>query len=184
VYVAQQLAGLLNEENEKLLHKFNNTRSVSVDLSNVNLSGENWPKIDFSWLGGSYLYGIDLRDATLTGSKWGNATLATASLQCANLANSKFNKLDKDNKLIPATLRGAHLQHANLQNADLRSADLTDADLTGAYIDGARFDGAQLDGAVTNGVIGASIGAGRLLRGDPKRDEFNVQRCKKVGWDQ
>ncbi|MGH3832825.1 MAG: pentapeptide repeat-containing protein [Pseudonocardiaceae bacterium] len=184
MYVAQQLAGLLDEENQKLLHRFNITRNVSVDLSNVNLSGEDWPKIDFSWMDGAYLYGIDLRDARLTDSKWGNATLTAASLQCADLANGKFNKLNKDNKLISATLRGAHLQHANLQNADLRSVDLTDADLTGAYIDGARFDGAQLTGAVTNGVVGTSVGDGRLPQGEPKRQEFDVQMCKKNKWDQ
>lgn len=193
VYVAQQLAGLLNAENQKLLHRFNNPRNVSVDLSNVNLSGQAWPKVDFSWVGGAYLYGIDLRAASLNGSKWGNATLTAASLQCANLANSKFNKLDEGNKLTSATLpkrdqlaarlHGAHLQHANLQYADLRFADLTDADLRGAYIDGALFDGAQLAGAATNGVIGASVGAGRLLQGDPKRDEFDIQTCKHNGWD-
>ena len=102
-------------------------------------------------MGGAYLYGIDLRDATLTDSK-----------------------LNKDNKLISATLRGAHLQHANLQNTDLRFADLTDADPTGAYVDGARFNEAQLVGAVTNGEIGASVDNGNLPKGKPKRDEFNV----------
>lgn len=175
VYAAQQLAGLLTKANQDLVHRFNNTRNVSVDLAYVELSGESWPEVDFSWLDGKYFYGIDLRDADLTGSKWGNAELSAASFQCSNLASGKLSR---------ARLQGAKLQHANLQNADLRSADLRGADLTGAYVDGARFDGAQLDGAATNGMIGASVGDGKLLKGNPKREEFDVKRCINNGWDQ
>lgn len=173
MYVAQQLAGLLNKHNQDLFHRFDNPRIVSIDLSYVELSRQNWPNVDFSWMSGAYLYGIDLRGANLTNSKWGAATLTAASFQCADLTNSK---------LIGAHLQDAKLQHANLHDADLRSADLTGADLTGAYLDGARFDGAVR----VAGVIGARMGDGKLLQDDrdPNRGQYDRATCIKNGWDQ
>lgn len=151
-YVAGQLAKLLAKKNGGMLPGLVNNQWVSIDLANVKLAGQHWPRVDFSWLDGKYFYGIDLHKANLTNSSWGNATLTSASLQCANLAGAKFN-LEKDGKLIGAHLEKAKLRHANLQNADLRSTHLEGADLTGAYIHGTRFDPDGLQGATTDGVI-------------------------------
>lgn len=99
------------------------TPPPSVDLANVQLIGQSWAKIDFSWLGGHYFPGIDLRGANLSDSIWGNSTLDRAYLQCANLTNAIFTG-------------------ARLNGADLRGTELTGANFTNAELEGARFDGA------------------------------------------
>ena len=102
-----------------------------VDLSNVQLWGVNWPGIDFSWLGGHNFPGIDLREADLHDSVWGEinsegkargSSLAGAFLQCADLT-------------------GSELIGANLTGADLRGADLTGVDGLGLdQLRAARWD--------------------------------------------
>jgi Pentapeptide repeats (8 copies) len=95
----------------------------TLDLSNVQLTGQSWPKIDFAWLGARFFPGIDLRGANLMGSIWGESFLEGAHFQCANL-------------------NGANLRGARLVNADLRGADLNGTDFTGAKLDGVMLDGA------------------------------------------
>jgi hypothetical protein len=97
-------------------------RPPEVDLSEVQLAGQSWARIDFAWLGAGFFAGIDLRGANLTGSRWGSSFLQRAHLQCADL-------------------EGAKLQDAYLDEADLRGANLEGADLTGAELDWVNFDG-------------------------------------------
>jgi Pentapeptide repeats (8 copies) len=126
VYAADELRALLNlKPAVDSLHIVPSAQRPppSVDLTNVQLFGQSWARINFAWLGGHYLPGIDLRGANLSGSVWGGSTLDRAYLQCANLAT--------------ADLRGTHLN-----GADLRGADLTGADLTGAELEDAKLDGA------------------------------------------
>ena len=99
------------------------TATPSIDLAEVQLYGKSWAGIDFSWLGGAYFAGIDLRGANLSASHWDGAGLRGAHLQCANLVGVSF-------------------VGADLTGADLRGADLSDADLTEATLDGIKLEGA------------------------------------------
>lgn len=105
------------------------------DLSNDELYEMNLSGMDLSWLI-SYMVGIDLRGAVLTGLHLSNLdSLQGSHLQCADLQG--------------ATLKGAHLEHANL-----RGANLAGAHLEGAYLTGADFEGADVKGADFSGAKG------------------------------
>jgi uncharacterized protein YjbI with pentapeptide repeats len=135
LYAAGVLRQLM-ELREDVLELVPNRTAPGVDLSNVQLYGVYWEGIDFSWLGGRFFPGIDLRTANLRESVWGEmrkgrpngADLHGAFLQCADLT-------------------GARLIGANLQGADLRGATLIDANLMGANLEGADLRGADLTGA-------------------------------------
>jgi hypothetical protein len=103
------------------------TPGPSVDLSSVQLFGQSWRGIDFSWLAGHYFVGMDLRGANLSESVWGGSDLSRAFLQCADFTKAK-------------------LIGANLEGADLRGATLIDAKLTGAKLAGADLRAADLSG--------------------------------------
>jgi Pentapeptide repeats (8 copies) len=125
VYAANELRALMNMKPAIL--ELQRSAEVqlpmpSVDLSNVQLYGQSWARIDFAWLGGHYFYGIDLRGSNLMGSNWEGSVLNGAHLQCANLS-------------------GAILKDVSLVGADLRGADLTGANLIGANLDQAKLDG-------------------------------------------
>lgn len=136
-YAADDLQYLLSLENDVEKLKPNAAGALGVDLSYVELWGQQWEGVRFDWLGGHYFPGIDLRAADLRDSRWGTSSLAGAYLQCADLS-------------------GADLRGTNLTDADLRGANLTGADLQGAVVTGARFEGATLTGVSINGVIGSA----------------------------
>lgn len=174
-YAAVQLAGLLNADNQELVHKFNRDRAVSIDLSNAELYGQSWSRVDFSWLSGKFFTSIDLRGADLDSSHWGSATLPSAFLQCANLAGARFNNDGQGSPFKGANLHGARLAGANLRNADLRGADLVGADFTGAHIDGARLDGAKFDAGSLQKALGRD--AGGLVSGTQPTSDYDRDRC-------
>ncbi|MFN2490553.1 MAG: pentapeptide repeat-containing protein [Actinomycetota bacterium] len=122
-----------------------------VDLSNVQLQGQSWPRIDFSWLSSFYAPGIDLRAANLEDSIWGKptgqgiTTLSGAYLQCANASGADFRKMSASRiDFRGAALPGADFRKAELWFADFRDTDLSGADFRGADLSGARFGGANL----------------------------------------
>jgi hypothetical protein len=98
----------------------------SIDLSEVVLPGVNWPSINFDFLSIVYMPGIDLADAKLISSHWGDADLTDADLHCANL------------------------QDADLRHADLSGSDLSDANLSGTLLP----PPAQLRKVKTTGAVG------------------------------
>jgi hypothetical protein len=108
-----------------------------LDLANVQLAGQSWEGIDFSWLDAHFFRSIDLRGANLRYSHWGASShdrasfLDGAHLQCANL-------------------EGADLRNVSLIGADLRGAHLKDADFTGAIFTDAQHTKILLDGATTS----------------------------------
>lgn len=125
VYAANELRALMNLKPAILALQRSTEVQLpmpSVDLSNVQLYGQAWARIDFAWLGGHYFYGIDLRGSNLGRSNWEGSVLDGAHLQCANLS-------------------GAILRDVSLVGADLRGADLTGANLIGANLDQAKLDG-------------------------------------------
>jgi Pentapeptide repeats (8 copies) len=109
----------------------------ALDLSGAHYYGVAWDGIDLAWLGGKYFQGVDLRRASLVGSKW-RGSLKGAFLRCATLTGARFNT-SLPNR---TDLRDADLRRANLTNADLRNADLRGARLEGANLDGANLQGA------------------------------------------
>ncbi len=144
LYAATQLAGLLGTSNRDRVRRLAPGVRLGIDLARVELYGDYWRGVDFSWLHAKYLAYVDLRGADLRDSDWGRAGLYRARLQCANLAGARLNGEDPtDRTFVGADLREAQLQGANLENADLRNADLTGADLTGAHASGANTDGAK-----------------------------------------
>jgi hypothetical protein len=125
-YAAKELQSLMNLKPEilELQASFEvKPPAPTLDLSNVQLTGQSWPKIDFAWLGARFFPGIDLRGANLTDSIWGKSFLEGAHLQCAEL-------------------KGANLREARLVNADLRGANLEGADFTNAELTGINLRGA------------------------------------------
>lgn len=181
IYAAGQLKALLAEADRDLVRRYSaGPPRVYVDLSNAELFGVSWPDIDFSWLSGKYLAQIDLRGANLTSSKWGNAGLGGALLQCANLHRASLN--DEQNERMPpplakhANLIGANLRGADLSGADLRNADLSGADVTGAHIDGARLDGAILTGVAWEQAIGRDA-SGRVTTSQPSGPPYDKDGC-------
>jgi hypothetical protein len=119
-----------------------------LDLAHVQLFGVHWPEIDFSWPGGRFFPGIDLREANLRDSRWGEitkdgprgSTLTDAFLQCADLTRAR---------LMGANLEGADLRGATLIDAKLMGAKLAEADLRGADLTGVEdLTAEQLEGAI------------------------------------
>ncbi len=159
-YAAKQLANLLGPTNRRLVLRYATLPlGISVDLASADLHGTQMAGVDFSWLSGKYFAAVDLRAATLTRSRWGDAFLGGALLQCANLGDARLNDDDEGApkelaEIIGADLNQAHLEGANLAGADLRKANLVGAHLDGADITGARLDGADLTGAHLDGVLG------------------------------
>jgi hypothetical protein len=109
----------------------------ALDLSNAHYYGVAWDRIDLAWLSGKDFQGVDLRRASLVGSKW-RGFLKGAFLRCATLTSARF-----DTSLPNRTdLRDADMRRANLTKADLRNADLRGASFEGANLDGAKLKGA------------------------------------------
>jgi Pentapeptide repeats (8 copies) len=144
-YAANELRALVNqrEEVEALeIEATPRTPGPSVDLSRVQLTGQSWKGIDFSWLAGHNFVHVDLRAANLQDSVWGRSSLSQAYLQCAdftgaNLIGTNLERAD----LRGATLIGANLMGANLTGADLRGADLSDVEgLKREQLDSALWD--------------------------------------------
>ncbi len=127
-YAADEIGILLTQGNA--VKALGTGQDPSLDLANDELSGQSWPRVDFSWLSGRYFVGIDLRGATLEHSDWG----AKASLQ------------------------GAHFQCADLEYANFHGAYLEKADFRGADVNGADFTGAKLAGAQASSLFGKARG--------------------------
>lgn len=174
-YAAADLNKWLQEK-ETFLRLTKGARSElpNVDLTQAWLYGVSWRNIDLSWLGARYLPEVDLRRASLSGSKWGPSTFRGAHLGCANLSGASLEGSDftaadlhgatiqnrtllKEAHLRKTTFAGANLAGADLTLADLGGADLTNAnlrgaDLTSANLLGANLTGADLTGATTDGA--------------------------------
>ena len=119
VYAANELRELL-ELRRDIRRVGKGEDMPSIDLTRVQLYGQSWAGIDFSWLLGHYFHGIDLRGTTLSNSRWGGSWLGGAYLQCADLSNANF----VGTTLAEADLRGANLGGARFADADLEGADL------------------------------------------------------------
>lgn len=117
-YAARQLQKLLMAQDS--VGNLHSPNTLTIDISNGELWGVDWPDIRFDWLSSAFLRKIDLRSADLAYSRWGKADLENSYLQCADL-------------------RGANLRGADLTGADLRGANVDGADLTGAKLHGANL---------------------------------------------
>jgi hypothetical protein len=117
VYAANELLGMmkLRSKVEELGIDDPLSPDPTLGLANVQLRGQPWGNIDFSWLDGHFFRGIDLRGANLAGSIWGTSSLQDAFLQCADLDGAEF---------IGTDLRGADLRGANISGADFTGAKL------------------------------------------------------------
>jgi Pentapeptide repeats (8 copies) len=139
VYAARELQGMmrLKSEVEELgIDALDADASLypapSLDLANVELRGQSWTGIDFSWLdGGHFFVGIDLRGANLAGSNWGTSSLRNAFLQCADLNGAQF---------IGTDLRGADLRGANISGVNFSGATVDET----TKLDGVWYDGTRL----------------------------------------
>jgi uncharacterized protein YjbI with pentapeptide repeats len=140
-YVANELRFLLNLKDEVTDLP---GAKFGVDLSHVVLYSQAWGGIDFSWIS-HYSYGLDLRGANLTDSRWGTSYLRHSYLQCARLSGSVFGLRKSDGGFSNASLVEADLRGANLSGATVH-ADLTNAKLDGANLDGTDFTNANLNG--------------------------------------
>jgi hypothetical protein len=139
VYAARELQGMMNlksEVEELGIEAIDIDEALyplpSLDLANVELGGQSWPGIDFSWLdGGHFFEGIDLRGANLAGSSWGTSSLRNAFLQCADLNGAQF---------IGTDLRGADLRGANISGTYFSDAIVDETTkLDGVWYDGERW---------------------------------------------
>jgi uncharacterized protein YjbI with pentapeptide repeats len=117
VYAAEELQGMMTLRSK--VKALDTDSFVGVDLAKVQLRGQPWEGVDFSWLDGHYFLGIDLRGANLRNSIWGTSSLQDAFLQCADLDGAK---------LIGTDLRGADLRGANISGADFTGAQLGSAE--------------------------------------------------------
>ena len=116
-YAADQVRSLLSLEGEVSAL---NIAQPAIDLSNDELYGQYWPRVNFGWVS-AFMPGIDLRGANLMSSQWNKSSdLSGAYLQCADLAHANF-------------------QGANLTHADLRGANVRGADFRGAHIKAAQL---------------------------------------------
>lgn len=126
VYAANELEGMVSMRSK--VEALDIDPDTGVDLANVQLRGQPWQGINFSWLDGHYFAGIDLRGANLRSSIWGTSSLEKAFLQCADLDGATFNGTD-------------------LSGADLRGANISEANLTGATVsETTKFDRVYYDG--------------------------------------
>jgi hypothetical protein len=144
-YAANELRALVNQREDVEALELDGTPQApgpAVDLSRVQLFGQSWNEIDFSWLAGHNFVRIDLRWANLRESVWGGSSLSEAYLQCADLTRANL----IGTNLAGADLRGAILNRAkltgaNLAGADLRAADLSNVEgLTREQLDSALWD--------------------------------------------
>jgi hypothetical protein len=126
IYAANELQGMVSMRSEVLALDMD--PDTGVDLARVQLRGQPWEGIDFSWLDGHYFAGIDLRGANLRGSSWGSSSLEGAFLQCADLD-------------------GAMFYGTNLSGADLSGANISGANFSGATVsETTQFDRVYYDG--------------------------------------
>src|SRR5262249_12708014 len=109
---------------------FDRTELFSVEMSECNLTGAKFSKVDFSRALSRRK--IETR-ATFHGCKMDFADLSEAKLPGCSLADSR-------------------LREADLSGADLTDADLRDCDLFQAILDGAKLSGADLTGAEVSGL--------------------------------
>ena len=158
------------------------THLQQVDLATFNLSASNFDlaTLSYSHMTGmkltmaslrtvmsletdftdSDMRGVNLSDATLSGSRFANVKLGpisllagsvskwASSLEGARLDQCSFRGAD----MTEVNLSGANLRGANLRGANLRRACLLDADLTGADLREANLD--QTD---QRGVVGLRL---------------------------
>jgi uncharacterized protein YjbI with pentapeptide repeats len=138
----------------------------ALDLSGAHYYGVAWDGIDLAWLGGKDLQSVDLRRASLVGSKL-RGSLKGAFLRCATLTGARF-----DTTLPNRTdLRDADLRRANLTNADLRNTDLRGARLEGANLNGAKLKGAWV---TETDFTGAKLGPNALEKAKDHESAIGV----------
>lgn len=132
--------------------------------------------LNFVYLYGMSLHGIDLTDTTLTGADMSliglhNACLNNSDLSGANLWRADLSGADlRGAWLRGANLSGADLSGANLGGADLRGASLTDVDISGANLSGADLYGARVfynDGSMSTGKMATLLKKAEKLWGVP-----------------
>jgi hypothetical protein len=144
-----------------------------IDLSGAHLSGASLKGLDVSWLT-FFARRLDLRKASLEGTRWGTAMMGGSDLRQANLQGASFAppvgaELPAGTGLVCSDLRSADLSDVDLGGADLRGAMLEHADLTGADLTGAKLWGADLDNAEVEptqlaSALGVGLGAGEGRR--------------------
>jgi uncharacterized protein YjbI with pentapeptide repeats len=144
-HAGRELQALLELKDQvQRLNLGQQVRKPGVDLSHVVLYGQNWRRIDFSWVN-HYSLGLDLRGADLRQSRWGTSYLGSSHLQCAILTDAVFGLEKPGGGYFNASLVSADLRGANLSGAKLH-ADMTNAKLDGANLAGADFTQANLNG--------------------------------------
>jgi uncharacterized protein YjbI with pentapeptide repeats len=156
-----------------------------LDLNYTSLYGVNLGDIDMSWLSANDFHGIDLRRATIPGSRWQGTKLHDAYLRCANLTNAHFNKRGANaTNLSNADMRRANLSKADLRDANLESVNLEGANLDGAKVAGANFSGANLDGGALNNAVGRAEakGLGDLQEPPPPSETETDPECEASWW--
>lgn len=99
--------------------------STELNLSSINMSGED-------------LRGLDFSSVRMLNSNFNEANLEGVDFQNSNLSRSTFQG---------AKMQGCNLGIARLHETKLMWADLSGADLTGAVLDGSTLTNANLSGA-------------------------------------
>lgn len=133
----QQLAILresLKQENPRIWNRWRFRNKERIDLSEANLSGFHFGRIDIETF---------VPDEELGDDPWGRYNLSHVSLRGAKLCNCIF-----DVTVLMGTYLGeADLSGANLRGVFLNGADLTKADLSNTEIVGGEADEATLEEA-------------------------------------
>jgi uncharacterized protein YjbI with pentapeptide repeats len=125
---------------------------LDVNLSNVNLEGENleMANLQYADLSSANLSYVNLKGANLSYANLSSAILFDANLCSANLFKSNLNSADlSSGMLLRATLNVANLFCANFSDANLcgvnfSAASLIDTNFSGAKLHGANFKKSDL----------------------------------------
>ena len=98
---------------------------------------------------------LNLRDAELRGSQFGDASFENADLSGADFYEAFLFRANFSRATCVGTcFRGAHLEEAHFRGADLRHADFTRDDIWRyTRVGGADFTGANLDGALLTNAL-------------------------------
>jgi uncharacterized protein YjbI with pentapeptide repeats len=131
----EQLAILkesLKQEDPRIWNRWHFKQRERIDLSEADLSGLYFGRIDIDVFPADYELGDD---------SWGRFNLSNISLRGANLRESTFNvTVLMGADLSNADMTGAKMNNVFLNGAILSNANLSYADLTRAELDGGTFE--------------------------------------------
>lgn len=127
--------------------KFMHIQLVKADLSETNLSGENFAASDLKEASfkGSTLVGAKFIGVALKGADFTGADLTEADFKGSDLQDVRFDDANLTGaKLRALSLNGAQFTGATVKDVDFRYSDLTGVSFDGQTLDGVIFDGSSL----------------------------------------